>query len=77
MKAFIEHSFHAVADLSAEERERYFVEHEIEAKTRAEVCALLTFNSNTSSSLHREIGVVGSGRSLVWIRKIFRVAIPL
>ncbi len=54
MNAGIEDLFHIVADLSRDERERYFAEQRVDASTRREVEALLAFDSPTNS-LEREI----------------------
>jgi serine/threonine protein kinase len=60
MNARIEELFHSVADLTAEARTHYFVEHEVDEKTRQEVEALLTFDSGASSFLQRDISIAAS-----------------
>jgi tRNA A-37 threonylcarbamoyl transferase component Bud32/tetratricopeptide (TPR) repeat protein len=47
--------FHAVADLSLSDRERFFAEHEIDPTTRSEVEALLAFDLPATTSWDREI----------------------
>lgn len=58
MKASFEDLFHAVADLSAEARERYFDEQAIDAKMRNDVEALIAFDSGASSTLQRQVGAI-------------------
>ena len=55
MKGNVEELFHEVADLSAEERARYFDEHGIDLATRNEVAALLEFDGATSTLLEGDI----------------------
>ena len=61
MRIPVEELFHAVADLSAGARARYFSEHDIDPKTQKEVEELLAFDSHTNSSLKRDIGRVALG----------------
>ena len=63
MMTSVEEVFHAVADLPAEARARYFDERAVDARTRQEVEALLAFDSGSSSSLDNDIGRV-AGRAL-------------
>ena len=58
MRTRVDEIFHEVADLSAEARGRYFVEHEVDDETRAEVEALVVFDSDATDSLERDIGQV-------------------
>ena len=57
----IEELFHAVADLPEPARGRYFAEQGIDASTRREVEALLAFDSQSSTSLDKDIGQVAQG----------------
>ncbi len=58
MRSLVEQIFHDVADMSAEARDRYFLQQGIGADTRSEVEALLVFDANSSASLERDIGQV-------------------
>src|ERR1700753_1798691 len=58
MRSEVEKLFHEVADLPAEARQRYFTDQQIDGALRAEVEALLQFDSSSSASLDREIGEV-------------------
>jgi serine/threonine protein kinase len=51
----VEQIFDAVADLPAESRARYFVEHGIAAGTRKQVESLMVFDSRSSSTLESNI----------------------
>src|SRR5438045_591225 len=55
MRVGIAEAFHAIADLAAEARSRYFNENKIDPSTRAEVEALLVFDSRSTASLERDI----------------------
>jgi serine/threonine protein kinase len=57
----VQQLFHAVADLTEEARTRYFAERDIDASTRREVEALLAFDSQSSTSLEKDIGQVAQG----------------
>src|SRR5262245_39881094 len=57
MNARVEELFHELADLSAEVRARYFTQHGVDAVTREEVEALLTFDLCASVYLRRDIGI--------------------
>jgi tRNA A-37 threonylcarbamoyl transferase component Bud32/tetratricopeptide (TPR) repeat protein len=61
MSIRVEELFHDVADLSAEARERFFAEHDVDAVTRREVEALLAFDCRSSMSLESDIGQVAQG----------------
>ena len=63
MKVEVEQLFHALADLSAEARAQYLAEHNINAETRREVEALLTFDSGASTFLMRDVSIA-AGRAL-------------
>jgi tetratricopeptide (TPR) repeat protein/predicted Ser/Thr protein kinase len=58
LKAHVEELFHAVADLPAEDRARFFADHNVDGATRTEVEALLAFDSLASRSLEKDIGQV-------------------
>ena len=60
MNARVEDLFHDVADLSAEDRGRYFAEHGVDEETRREVEALLRFDSGASAFLIRDISIAAS-----------------
>jgi serine/threonine protein kinase len=60
MNARIEELFHSVADMTAEARTQYFVQHQVDEETRQEVEALLTFDSGASSFLQRDISIAAS-----------------
>ena len=47
--------FHEIADLSSEDRERYFARHGVEDDIRKEIEALVAFDSDTNASLVRDI----------------------
>jgi serine/threonine protein kinase len=55
MNVGVEELFHELADLPAEVRTRYFMEHDVEATTREEVEALLACDAGTSPFLLQEI----------------------
>src|SRR5882724_4873101 len=55
MSARVEEIFHEIADLSVEDRSRYFDEHSIDPETRREVSALLEFDSRSMITLDRDI----------------------
>jgi tetratricopeptide (TPR) repeat protein/predicted Ser/Thr protein kinase len=55
--------FHALVDLSPEERMRYLVEHDIDEETWQEAEQLLAFDSRDSAPLLRDIGLV-AGRTI-------------
>jgi serine/threonine protein kinase len=57
MKAEVENLFHALVDLSSEERSRYLTEHSVEAETRREVEQLLAFDTGASTLLERDVGI--------------------
>jgi serine/threonine protein kinase len=57
MNARVEELFHELADLSAAVRARYFAQHGVDAVTREEVEALLTFDLCASVYLWRDIGI--------------------
>jgi tRNA A-37 threonylcarbamoyl transferase component Bud32/tetratricopeptide (TPR) repeat protein len=63
MTARVQELFHALADLSLCDRERFFAEHEIDPATRSEVEALLAFDLSTTTSWDGEISVM-AGRAL-------------
>jgi serine/threonine-protein kinase len=54
VKSRVEELFHAVADLSEEERARYFAELELDTTTVREVRALIQFDSPVSVPLERD-----------------------
>jgi serine/threonine protein kinase len=56
VKVRVQETFHAVADLRVEDRDRYFEEHDIDPETRREVIALLAFESGSNITLERDIG---------------------
>jgi serine/threonine protein kinase len=56
MSLWVEQIFHDVADLSADERARYFSENGIDAQARREVEALLSYDSGSTTLLVREMG---------------------
>ncbi len=60
MNIRIEELFHELADLSADERARYFVERDVDQDTRREVEALLACDSGTSAFLLRDISNAAS-----------------
>ena len=55
MNARVQETFHAIADLSVEDRDRYFEEHRIDPEIRSEVIALLAFDSGSNITLERDI----------------------
>ncbi len=55
MRDRVQEIFHAVADLSAEARNRHFEEHRVDPETRAEVISLLEFESGSAVTLDRDI----------------------
>jgi tRNA A-37 threonylcarbamoyl transferase component Bud32 len=55
MRIRVEEIFHEVADLSIEDRNRYFDEHRIDSEIRSEVVALLAFESGANVTLERDI----------------------
>jgi tRNA A-37 threonylcarbamoyl transferase component Bud32/tetratricopeptide (TPR) repeat protein len=57
MNAHVQELFHYVADLTADERARYFAEHAVDEETRREVEALLAFDPGASGLLQRDIGL--------------------
>src|SRR4051812_12179974 len=58
MTVHIEEIFHEVADLSAEARDRYFAERDLDAKIRREVEALVEFDTGASTSLQKNISQI-------------------
>ncbi len=54
----VDEIFHAVADLSAEERAHYFDEHAIDEKLRGEVEDLVAFDSHSTVLIDHDIGQV-------------------
>ena len=58
MKARVQEIFHAVADLPAEGRDRYFDEQGVDPETRREVISLLEFESGSAITLDRNIAHV-------------------
>jgi serine/threonine protein kinase len=58
MRDRVQEIFHTVADLSAEDRNRYFDEHSIGPETRGEVISLLEFESASAVTLDRDIAHV-------------------
>src|SRR5215468_2681921 len=58
MRTRVEEIFHAVLDLSAEDRARYFMERSVDVTTQREVEALLACDSHFSRSLDDDIGRV-------------------
>jgi serine/threonine protein kinase len=64
MRSQVERIFHAVADLSAADRSRYFDDHDVGERTRCEVEALLSFDSGSSVALEREIGSIAEAALL-------------
>jgi serine/threonine-protein kinase len=58
MKAQVQELFHAVADLSAETRQRYFEERNIDSSMQREVEALVEFDSQATISLLKDISQV-------------------
>ena len=63
MTARAQELFHAVADLSVGDRERFFAEHGIDQATRSEVEALLAFDLPATTSWDSEISRM-AGRAL-------------
>ena len=61
MKVRVEEIFHAVADLSAEARAKYFAERNVDGATRNEVEQLVAFDSRSTGVLDQEIGRVALG----------------
>ena len=61
MSMQVDEIFHAVADLSVEDRARYFVEHNIDMHARGEVEKLVAFDSLSTDSLQQDIGRVALG----------------
>jgi tetratricopeptide (TPR) repeat protein/predicted Ser/Thr protein kinase len=57
MNAEVEKLFHELADLSAEERDRYFTEHSVEGDTRREVEQLLAFDADATALLERDVEI--------------------
>jgi tetratricopeptide (TPR) repeat protein/predicted Ser/Thr protein kinase len=57
MNAEVEKLFHALADLSSEERARYLTEHAVESETRREVEKLLAFDTGASTLLQHDVGI--------------------
>ncbi len=57
MNAEVEKLFHELADLTAEERVRYFAEHSVDGETRREVEQLLAFDPDASACLDRDVGI--------------------
>jgi serine/threonine protein kinase len=55
MRDRVQEIFHAVADLSAEDRHRYFEQGGIDPETWAEVISLLEFESGSAVTLERDI----------------------
>jgi len=52
----VEDLFHELADLSDEDRRRYFADHAIDARIRNEVEELLAFDSDLGTSIEGDIG---------------------
>ena len=65
MRTRAEEIFHAVLDLSAEDRARYFTERSVDVTTQREVEALLRYDSHFSRSLDDDIGHVARQ---VWVQ---------
>ena len=53
--------FHEVADMTLAARARYFAEHGVDDDTRGELEELLQFDSDSTTSLERDIGEVALG----------------
>ena len=62
----VQELFHLVADLTGEDRTRYYADHGVAEETWREVEALLVFDSEASAVLQREIGWA-AGRALAEI----------
>lgn len=60
MNPRVQELFHEVADLSPEERTRYFREHDVDQAACDEVEALLAFDSGASAFLLRDISIAAS-----------------
>ena len=61
MEISVEELFHEAADLSAEDRDRYFVERGVDLTTRREVEALVAFHAEASRSLEEYVGQAAQG----------------
>jgi tetratricopeptide (TPR) repeat protein len=57
MKAEVEKLFHALADLSSEERARYLADYSVDSETRREVEQLLAFDADATAILERDVGI--------------------
>ncbi len=57
----VEELFHQLADVSPEERGRYLAAENVDAETRAQVEALLAFDSSDSVPFERDIAATASG----------------
>jgi serine/threonine protein kinase/tetratricopeptide (TPR) repeat protein len=57
MNAEVEKLFHELADLTAEERDRYFTEHKVASDTRREVDQLLALDVDASVLLERDVAI--------------------
>src|SRR5689334_9358273 len=58
MRTYVEELFHAVADLSLEERTRYFADRGVDVGTRREVEELLEFDSTWDLPLEGDISQI-------------------
>jgi tetratricopeptide (TPR) repeat protein len=57
MNAEVEKLFHELADLTADQRDRYFTEHNVQSDTRREVEQLLTLDVDSSVLLERDVAI--------------------
>src|SRR3954447_18877844 len=60
MKPQVEEIFDHVADLPAEDRARYFMEHHIDLDARREVEALIAFDTGSSASMMQDLGHIAA-----------------
>src|SRR6516225_6754975 len=61
MRLRVQELFHAVADLSEEERVKYFIENRIEPNTQSELNELMSFDSPSTTSLEMDISQTAIG----------------
>src|SRR5580693_2090170 len=58
VRILVDELFHAVVDLSAEDRSRYFIEHKAAFDIRTEVERLIAFDASPTIRLEKKIGQV-------------------
>jgi serine/threonine protein kinase len=58
MRSQVEKVFHEIADLPVEDRLRYFAQRDVHTATRREVEELVAFDSSSTTTLDRDIGLV-------------------